>query len=420
MHKYIKLAPNFHILLNPAERFRTEVTLSFSSGGAFYENEDQKGLTHLLEHCEIKRTKELSKKDLNKLLFEKDLYLNASTGILMKDMVMTGHRDYAFEMVDLILQFGFRPEISQDILDAEKAIVLRELAQRKGDPGYKLTRLISGSVYKNGSKDLVEVTGNEEIVAKASIEDLYKVHQRVLKDSHFILTVVGGNIDEEKIIAMASDYSKSLPSDSTHPIDKNADNFLQEFKYKPIVSDLAHEHCVLSLMIPLSSHYGNRALRDIISEVLFYYPEGVLYKTLRDDLGLVYSVDYTFDESLQTLRIMLVGEIGNTQRLIEESLKILNSPEEYLNKEKVNLIKNLYIKRQQIASDNPYNPVNFMIETMLNYGVEQRYEEYLEEIKALSYESIMEYANELKKGIPEMKIVVVSRDKSIEKLKLVY
>ncbi len=420
MHKYIKLTPNFHILLNPANRYRTELGLTFSSGGAFFENNNQKGLTHLLEHCEIKRTDKLLKQDLNNLIFEKDIYRNASTGVLMKDIVMSGHKDDFETMLELILKFGFTPEISEDVLEIERQIVLRELIQRKGDPGYKLTRLILESIYKPGSKDLVDVAGDEEVISKATIDQLYTTHQRVMRDSHFILSVVGGNVDEEKVLQAAQNYSKLYPSEFTHPIDQNADNRIQDFKYKPIVSELAHDHCVLNLAIPLTSHYGNRAVRDLISEILFYYPEGILYKTLRDELGLVYSVDYNFDESLQMLRITLVGEIGNTQRLIEETTKILLQPENYLFEEKVQIIKNLYIKRQQIASDNPFTPVDFIVNTLLNYGVEQNYEQYLEEIKSLSFQAILDYANELKNNIINMRVVAISKDSSIEKLKLKY
>lgn len=418
--KYIKLAPNFHILLNPTNHYRCEMNLSFSSGGAYFESENEKGLSHLLEHCEIKRTKDLTKQELNQLLFEKDIYRNASTGIMMKDITMSGHRDYIDIMLDLILKFGFTPEISEDIFNAEKQIVLREIVQRKGDPGYKLSRIVLDNLYKPGSRDLVEPAGKEEVVANSTIDDLYRIHKRILEESHFMLSIVGGGIDEDEIIKQASQYAKNLPSEKTHPIDENGQNLIQDFKYKPIVSELAHDHCVLSMSIPCESNYGNRSIRDLISEVLFYYPEGILYKTLRDDLQLVYSVDYVFDESIQMLRITLVGEIGNTQRLIEETSKILNSPEEYLSEEKLKIIKNLYVKRQELATDNPMSPTDFVQNTLLNYGVEQTFEEYIEELNEVSFENVMNFAKSIKENLKDMRVVAVSKDKSIEKLKLDY
>lgn len=416
MHKYIKLTPNFHIFLNPAKRFKTDLNLTFSSGGAFFEKSNQKGLTHLLEHSIIKQTKKINKKELNQLLFEKDIYRNASTSVLTQDISMSAHKDYAEQMLDLILNFAFDPNISDEILEQEKQIVLREIAQRKGDPMYKLWRLVTENIYKEGSKDLCEVTGDEDIVANATIKDLKDIHKRVLSESHFLLSVVGGNVNEDQIIKKAEKFAKELPFEKTHPIDQNAENFIQDFKYKPIVSELAHDHCVLTLSIPCRINYGNRSIRDIISEILFYYPEGIFYKILREELGLIYSVDYYYDESLQLLRIRLVGELNNVNRLIEESIKILAEPAKYINPKKVNIIKNLYIKRQQIASDNPYTSVDFLMGTLLTYGIEQNYEEYLDEIKQLSFEEIINYGFDIKAGIKDAFIVAVSKNKEIEKL----
>lgn len=416
MHKYIKLAPNFHIFLNKAERFRTEVNLTFSSGGAYFEKENQKGLSHFLEHSWIKQTKKINKEDLNQMLFEKDLYRNASTSILTQDMTMASHKDYADEILDLVLSFAFDTKITEEVLDQERQIILREISQRIGDPNYKLWRLVSENIYKPGSKDLVEVSGSSEIVAAAKLKDLEVIRERILRDSHFLISVVGGNVDEDKILKLAEKFSKNLPSDKTHPIDQNAENLIQDFKFKPIVSELAHEHCVLTMAIPCSINFGNRSIREILSEILFSYPEGIFYKRLREELGLIYSVDYYYDESLQMMRISLVGELANALKLVEESVKILSNPKEYITEEKVKIIKNLYIKRQEIASDNPYSSVDFLVNTLLNYGVEQNYIEYMKEIKDLKFEDLVSYAKTLSLNIPQTKIVAVSKDERIKDL----
>lgn len=418
MHKYIKLAPNFHIILNPANRFRTELNLTYSSGGAYFEKDNQKGQTHLGEHCLVTQTKDLNKTELSRLVFEKDIYKNASTGVLTQDMTLSGHKDYVDEMLDLILNFAFEPKFSQDVLDQEKQIVLREIAQKKGDPSYKLWRLVRENIYKLGSKDLCEVSGKEDIVAATTVKDLEKIHQRILKESHFLLSVVGGNVEEEKIIKAAEKYSKNLKSDQTHPIDQNAENLIQDFKYKPIVSELAHDHCVLTLGIPCKINYGNRPIREIFSELFFYFPEGILYKKLREELGLIYSVEHYYDESLQMLRITLVGEIGNVERLVAETVDILTNPEKYIKESEVSIIKNLYVKRQQVASDNPYHPVDFLVNTLMNYGIEQNYDEYLEEIKNLKFKNILDFGKELKDSLTNTKVIAVSKNSEIEKLKL--
>lgn len=418
MHKYIKVTPNFHIFLNPAERFRTEVDLTFSSGGAFFENEDERGLTHLLEHCLVVQTQKYTKKELNRFVFERDFYKNASTSVLTQNIVLEGHKDYTLEMLELAINFALEPKFTQDVLDQEKNIVLREIDQRKGEPNYRLYRLITENVYTKDSRDYCEVIGDAEIVAKATLEQLESIHKRILETSHFILSVVGGNVDEEKIIELVNKFTKNLKSDKTHPIDENAKNYLHDFKYKPIVSDLGHEHCTLTLAIPCPISYENQKERNILSEVYFSFPEGTFYKKLREELGLVYSVDYNYDESLQLLNITLIGEIGILAQLVKETENLLTKTEEFINKEDVEIIKNLYIKRQEIASDNPNAAVNFMISVLLNYGVIADYEKYLDEVRAMDFEKVLDLGNKIKDGWKDIRLVAVSKNKEIEDLKL--
>lgn len=209
-----------------------------------------------------------------------------------------------------------------------------------------------------------------------------------------------------------------LESNQTHPIDQNGINKIHDFKYKPIVSELAHDHCIINFALPAEIHYGNRSIRQILAEMLFFYPQGEFYRVLREELGLVYSVDFSFDESLQMIHIVLVGEIGDANRLVEETKKILLNYEKFITEEKVEIIKNLFIKRQEIASDNPYQPVDFVVDTMLGFGVEETYEQFIKIAKETSFEEILGYAEKLNQSLKDMKIVIVSKDKSIEKLKL--
>lgn len=56
--------------------------MTFFSGGAYFEKENQKGLTHVLEHKQILQNKKHNKNQLITLLYEIDLYSNTSTDLL--------------------------------------------------------------------------------------------------------------------------------------------------------------------------------------------------------------------------------------------------------------------------------------------------------------------------------------------------
>lgn len=418
MHKYLNISPNFHLVINPANRFRTELTIVFSSGGAFFEKPEQLGLTHLFEHCQLSKTSSLSKKEINRLLFEKDIYRNASTSTLTESITLAGHKNDFREMLDLLINFSFYPQIDEDILNLEKQIVLREITERKGSPGYRLTRYIFENVYKKGSKELVDIPGDGKAVQTATIESLMEIHKRILEESHFVISAVGGGVDEELLVEKITELSKKFSAEKTHPVDMDGENNFKEFKYKPIVNELAHDQSIIVLFMPCAINFGNRHIRELASELLFSYPEGIFYKVMREELGLLYSIGGSYDESLQMMTIRMTGEIGDAKKLVDEASKILLNPEKYLSEKDLEVIKKLQIKRQEMASDNPYTPVEFLTETLLGYGQVQELAEYIESLKDVKFNDVMEFMNEIKERSKSSRIVAVSNNPQIENLDL--
>lgn len=171
------------------------------------------------------------------------------------------------------------------------------------------------------------------------------------------------------------------------------------------------------MFISCQVHFGDREIREIYSELFFYSTEGFFFKKLREELGFVYSVDHGYDESLQMLHITMIGEIDNVEKLLKESINILKSTSKLIKKERLDLIKNHYLKRQEIASDNPYTPINFISNTLLNYGVVQDYTEYLDQIRKIEYKSVIEFANNIITNIGKARLIFISSNQQIQNLK---
>ncbi len=416
MVKYIKLRDNFHLIINPANRYRSEINFAFTSGGAIFEEEKHKGLSHLMEHCILRETANHTRQEVDDMLFRKDIYRNASTGVTVMDMVLAGHKSDLDLMLEFILHFAFRPKISNDLLEQEKEIILREHDQRNGEPNFKLYKLIMKKIYDEGSRARCDILGDKEIIKAATVQDLMDIHSRMIKDSHFILNIVGGGVDIDKIKETIEPYLKELPLKANHTVDYDVPNKLFDFKYMPIVSKLAHDHSNITFAVPCTVNQANKPVRDFLAELFFSFPTGIFYTRLREELRLIYSLHYTYDESTQHLLIDMTTDIDLIYKLIDEVKDILSNFDEFFTEEKVNIIKDLYVKRQEMNSDNPYHPADFLSNSLMNWGNAVTYKQYLKNLKEISLDNVLTLYNEIKSNIDKSRIVVVSNKKEIVKL----
>lgn len=416
MFNYTKLLPNLHIIINSAERFRTEFNITFSSAGGYFEEEGQKGVTHLLEHCMVKRTKDLDHKGLRKNNFKKDIYLNASTGITTLNIVTSGHKTHKEEMLKMALEMSFTPTISEEILVQERQIVLREINERRGAPNYRLGRMVYEEVYEQGSRNLIEVLGKSEDVAAASLETLKTIHRRMLEKSHIVITVSGGQTTIDEVLDIVRPYCDYLTSDKALAVDFDIKNKYKNFTFKPIVSELAHEQVDLELVIPCDVTLQNSPLRVFLYRLLLNPPHGVLYNKLRNELGHVYHIDGGFYSASDTFNIYATSEIGRAKEVIDEIKKVFESYEEIITKENVETIKNLLVQNQELLQDNPQESVNFTENRLFDYGTVETVEEFIDSLQTTKIEDIQAMFEQLKNNIEKMQIIAVSNNEEIKEI----
>jgi predicted Zn-dependent peptidase len=414
--QYMQLSQNFRLITNSVDQSGVKISLHLTAGGAFFEREGQKGMTHLLEHCMVARTRNRDFKELQNWLFEKNINMNAFTGRIGMEIVASGHRRDIDEIIDLVLEFGFNPYLSKDILKQEKAVVLREISQYSGGAGYRLNMTLIQSLYKEGSYSLVEVLGKSDDVKAATLADLHENLSRVHTMSNFVLTVSGGGINEDKICNKLHSFVEQFPADNSLVVNYTPKNYLRDFTILPVISELGHQHAVLNIIIPCEITFDNRAVRAYLRELLFENPIGALFDTLRNRLGYIYSLRYSFDLATSALNLEMTCEVENIESILSEVRIVFESPERVVTPEKVEIIRNLLMTRKEIFHDNPQFFVDFTMNILIDYGVIMYYDDFVKLLENVQQEEILAYYAQIAKSISDMKVVVVSNNPSIKKL----
>jgi len=196
---YKQLSPQIHLICQPLKRFKVEIEIVLHAAGSIFENEEDRGKKHLLEHCIASRTQELDFQSLKDFQFSQNLLLNAYTGPQTMGLTAVSHRDDFEKSLKLLWEMATKPTFDQTILEREKEIVLREISERRGDPNYELHYFVQSQIFSKDSIENHQVLGDGEKVAQTSLKDFVKLHAQNLNDSQIIIQISGGGIDIAKV-----------------------------------------------------------------------------------------------------------------------------------------------------------------------------------------------------------------------------
>ncbi|GAB4144192.1 MAG: hypothetical protein OHK0017_02470 [Patescibacteria group bacterium] len=415
MLKYQQLSPNFHLITNfSKDRFKTEFNLQFTAAGAWFEEDSQRGVSHLLEHCILGRTKDLDFKGLKDYLFKENIYSNAATGIMGMYLTLSGHKSDSDKMLDLILEFGLKPTFSEDIQNQEREIVLREISERRGDPNYRLYWEIAKQAFQPGSRYLCEVLGSAEDVRNSNLETFQAIHHRMLNQSHVVLSVAGGIDDEQRLFDKIKTQSDLFGVNQALPVNYSPENKLHSFKYLPIVSDLAHEHAEITIYLPCPVKMDNRPERYFIQQLLLRHPEGYLYNQLRNELGLIYGLQSAYDQSLQCLIIEMSCEIKYIPQIVDKVKEVFSDFEKVYKPEKAKILKQISVKKQEMSQDEPQAVAEFLVDNLTDFGVPMTFTEYVKQLDKVNDELISDVYHAIQSGLPQIQIVASSNNHELE------
>jgi predicted Zn-dependent peptidase len=419
---YHKLAENIHLIYSKKDRKSLELELIYTTGGSYFEKPKDAGKKHLLEHCIVSRTKDLDFKEFLNYQFSENIHFNAYTGALQMGLEVSGHCSDFTKMFDLLLEVAFVPTFSQEILDQEKEIVLKEISERRGDPNYKLNQHYADEIFTPDSYTRHETLGDSEMVRETTLEDFKNLMTENLKSSQIVILAKGGGIDidyiTQKVNQLLAEKDKNITDfleTEKKPINYQITNEFQDFKTKIITHELAHEHIDLNFYIPCPVNFENQTAIKFFEELYLKFYGGKIYDKLRNELGLIYSMYGSFYQMLQVLHINLTCEIGDVDTITNEINKIFSGFEDNFEEQKFLDLHNVLKKRFEIIYDNPSSHVNYTVNTLINYNKLQQVENFLEDLQKTKIEDIKSLYLEIQKGWTKKRTVIMSKNPEISK-----
>lgn len=383
--------------------------------GAFHEQPGEEGLTHFLEHVIV--TAGSRKYTPQAMLDTMDNigYINAATSasetIFPIDMLAEDVGIY----LDLIADVVAYPLYNPAKVDEERQRILREIADIKSSPDYQDNRIFSAALFGENSPHNQLIFGKESIVAKATPEDLQKIHGRGYHAANMDLILAGGlpeNIEElvaEKFRGLFKGenqkyvFPRNRALEERRVIHNSAPELLN--KENPSAST-----AIVYMGFPVCA-YGDQDYYavNMLAHILCTASSSYLFNKLSTRMGLAYDISGDYNTSNNKGLLTICGKIDASRieqaiRAIFEGMGELQErplPKEYL-KRLVGKTKFLLAKTFETNSGHIR-----VIEQKIDYELTP--ETYFKEIEGVTPEQVFEAARKYLPA-PDGKYVLLLRD----------
>lgn len=360
----------------------TTVMLAFKYGSA-YEQEDEKGVAHFIEHMCFKGTKKRTTEQISSTIEKLGGDINAFTHEEVTAYHVKISSEHASVAMDVLFDMCFHPLFEEKEMQREISVIGEEIKMHKDDP----TRHSLGKIKENLFEKPfgIGTIGSVRNLQKLSRVGILEKHKQIYCPKNTILCVVGNN-ELKDIEKLVNQFSKDISSN----------NFIEQKRTKVTNiyvnseeerKNLEQSTIILGFHFPFAASEGRYAA-ELFSTILGSGMSSRLWLEVREKRGLAYSVKTFLDAGTNYgYLVIYVGVQKGKEKeareiCLKEFKKMKNITSEELQKTKEQLIG----QRKLSMEGSEDVALNLVLEEIWKEGEE--YYNYFERINKVSLEQV--------------------------------
>ena len=267
---------------------------AFVRAGSLHEPRERMGVSHLLEHMVFKGTPTRTARQLSFELETLGGSLDAYTTreyTSYQARVLAEHLGVA---ADVIGDLVFRPLLRDEDLALERNVILEEIGMVEDTPDdlvFERHHELLWGAHPYG----YSILGTRDTVAALTADDLRALHRRAYHPAHLVVAAAGA-VEHDALVAalVAAGWGDARPGDAAPMTVERPAPAAPAYEH---VADreLTQTHVVVGSAAPAHNDDRRDALA-LVSMVLGGGMSSRLFQTVREELGLAYSV-HTFQST---------------------------------------------------------------------------------------------------------------------------
>lgn len=362
--------------------------------GSRYEEKEQSGISHFLEHLFFKGTeKRPTTLEIAKELDSVGALYNAFTSEEMTGFYISAERKQFSLILDVLFDILENSLFAEEEINQERKVILEEINLRKDTPMVYVLDLYKQLLYGDTPLGRM-VIGSPKTILNLKRDDFLRFKDRFYTPSQIVLAVAG-NI-KEKDLALINEYFKKLkPGPSYQPC------LISEAQTAPKVNVYYKKTDQSHLALGFKSICRSSPLRyaqEVLNIILGASMSSRLFIQLREKRGLCYYVssDTWYFQETGTLLVSAGVPIKRT----EEAIEIVLEEFKKLKKEgpsdsEVKRAKDYLKGRMALKMESSFNRASFLADQELLLGEIKTPKQELKEIEKVKVADIMKLIKEI-------------------------
>lgn len=309
------------LILEQNDRPVTATSIMFFVGSQ-NEKPEEEGFAHFVEHMIFKSSKnyttEAAMDMLTKLGSDYNAYTSKTVTRFVFKCLSESFEDVFKIYSDLILH----PKFNDDEMQKEREVIVEEMKKCHDDP---VEIMYDSSIenFYSGFRYAHDVLGTEENILGVSHETLLAFKNKYYKLNNCIISITG-NLDFDKVDKIVKRYFADEDNTKNEPYSVDFSKLEPNIseKYKIIERDDGQAN--VCVMIDSINYVNDKKyIADIYSAIIGNSQNSRLFKKVREELGLVYSIYATAEFGAKTGDFAII--FGTRPKNIKKALSVIKS-----------------------------------------------------------------------------------------------
>ncbi|MDY6016821.1 MAG: pitrilysin family protein [Oscillospiraceae bacterium] len=359
--------------------------------GSCFETPETAGTSHFIEHMLFKGTEKRSALDIAVEMDEIGGVLNAYTAKEMTCFYAHTLSEHSAKALDIICDMIMNPKLSPEDIELEKGVIREEIAMYEDSP----EDLCADSYYEKvwrGSMLGSNILGTNQTVDSVTRESL-SAHMKKFYVPERTVVSFSGNFDENEAVEICKKYFSGMKNTGFELTPVSADYSPGIFRIK---KDFMQNQLILGFPgIPLSDK--RRDCASLISSILGASSSSRLFQTIREKLGLAYSVDCVNVAHLNAAVFIVCMGLSkkSEEQAIAETLKIISEfaetvTEKELARAKEQTVAGFVMSLESVSSIASRNGKGVLL-----HGRPRSEEEVIKAVRGVTLDEIKQTAKEI-------------------------
>lgn len=323
-----KLPNGLRYILIPMKYTESVLSMVLVNTGADFEDKEENGLAHFLEHMCFKGTaKRPSAKDISLELDMIGADYNAFTSRGYTGYYARAHKKHGEKILEMMSDIFLNSTFPSKEIQKEQGVVIQEINMYADDPQQCAARVSNTLLYGDQPAGR-EIIGTKESVASFNRKHLVEYHKKYYQAKN-TLVVIAGNFKESVVEKQINSLFKGMKGGKKSIVPKT---IVKQDKAEVAIEYKKTDQTHLVLSFRSSGYFDkNQSIIQSLSVAFGGNMSSRLFQKMREELGICYYIGSTVQTKHDTGAFTIYAGVSNDR--VEEALEGIVSEIKKLKKE---------------------------------------------------------------------------------------